>query len=446
MLDIWLLLASAIGMALFPLEANELPEPKTSSPPSQPKLTENCSRAEPAFLPEAQMPKLVLLEGTAMGAVLESTSDGKLLFRRLDGKLLSLPIDQLVRWGWPLELQRGPVVVLADGSLLVAQVRQMAAMHLEVEQDLLQPKGDADCRVPVGQLLGVVFRLPPELTDRDRLLDRLSRQAREDDRLLLLNGDELRGRVEALEDRTVRFSGPLGPMSVEVSRIRAIQFRRWRVPSGGPETRHIWVGLRDGSLLLAQQLAVQQTQAELTLLGNLCFQTERDNLVFLQPIGGRLVYLSDLEPKQYQFEPFFELLWPYQRDRSVTGSWLRSAGRRYLKGLGVHSKASLKYALQGRYSRLEAELGLDDTSRGRGSVIFRVVTDGKEVFRSQPISSGDPPLPIRLDMTGVQELELIVDYGPWGDQMDRANWLEARLIPTSPAGPPPSESKHEKAK
>ncbi len=428
----WLLIAGAIGWEGSPGSSEELP--KRANAPSPSPTTNLPNRSLPEAPGEAwpDRGQLVLLDGPAIEAALEFASQGKMRFRTSEGKTVSTTVEELLRWGSPREVQRAPVLVLNDGGLLVAQVSKMADGLLEVEADLLEPKGPAPTRMPVGQVLGVVFRLPSPLAERDQLLDRLHRQRPEEDRLLLLNGDELQGRLEAIEAGSVRWAGPLGSISVEIPRIRAIQFRRLPLPASRPEGLRIWVGLQDGSLLLAERLNVHQAKADLTLPSLLSFQTHLENLVFLQPIGARVVYLSDLEPKHYQFEPFFELVWPWQPDRSVTGTWLRCGGRRYLKGLGVHSKASLTYDLQGRYSRLEAELALDDTSAGRGSVIYRVLADGKPIYETKPISSGDPPLAIRLDITNVQQLTLLVDYGAWGDQLDRANWLDARLIPNGP--------------
>ena len=448
LLGLWGILTGPLHTHFHPLQAEEPARPRTFSPtaamissPPASKDSENLSEDARRFSADAAKAPLVLLDAAPMGAALQSVVKEKFQFRTSDDKTLSASLDQFVRWGWPREFVRGPVVVLADGSLLVATVPRMAAMMVEVEPDLLEPKGQAVCRLPVGQAAGVVFRLPGEQTERDRLLDRLHRQPPEEDLLLLLNGDELRGRLETIEEKTLRFVGPLGPIAIDISRIRAVQFRRLLPPASGPEGVRIWVGLRDGTLLLAQHLTVQDAQAELTLPAGVSFQTDRDNLVFLQPIGNQVVYLSDLAPKHYQFEPFFEMHWPWERDRSVTGNWLRSGGHRYLKGLGVHSKASLTYDLQGRYSRLEAELALDDASGGQGSAVFRVLADGKEIYQSDPICGGDPPRSIRLDMAKVRQLELVVDYGPRGDQMDRANWLDARLIPATDVAPPASSAR-----
>jgi hypothetical protein len=100
----------------------------------------------------------------------------------------------------------------------------------------------------------------------------------------------------------------------------------------------------------------------------------------------------------------------------------------------MHSTSRLAYALDRPYRRLAAELAIDDATDGGGSVVFRVLCDGtdggwRDAYRSPTIRGGDPPLPIDIDLTGAKRLVLIVEFADRGDQLDHANWLDARLIP-----------------
>ena len=100
----------------------------------------------------------------------------------------------------------------------------------------------------------------------------------------------------------------------------------------------------------------------------------------------------------------------------------------------MHSTSRLAYALDRPYRRLAAELAVDDSARGQGSVVFRVLRDQsdggwREVYRSPVVRGGTSPSPIQVDMTGAKRLVLIVEFADRGDQLDHADWLEARLIP-----------------
>ncbi len=112
----------------------------------------------------------------------------------------------------------------------------------------------------------------------------------------------------------------------------------------------------------------------------------------------------------------------------MTGGQLRCGGRLYLKGLGLHSAARLSYRLDRPWSRFQAEVGIDGSTGGRGSVGYRIFVDGKQKYVSPPIRGGMPPQAVSIDLTGAKRLDLVVDFGEAGDVMDHADWLNARLV------------------
>jgi hypothetical protein len=107
---------------------------------------------------------------------------------------------------------------------------------------------------------------------------------------------------------------------------------------------------------------------------------------------------------------------------------LRAGGRSYVKGIGMHSASRLTYRLDGKHRRFEAEVAIDDETDGRGSVVFRVFVDDREAYKSPVIRGGMPPAPISVDIRGGKRLSLIVDFAERGDELDHADWLNARLV------------------
>jgi hypothetical protein len=81
----------------------------------------------------------------------------------------------------------------------------------------------------------------------------------------------------------------------------------------------------------------------------------------------------------------------------------------------------------GAPKRFQADLGIDDSTNGQGSVQFRVLVDGEEKFVSPIVRGGKPPVPVSIDITGAKTLELVVDYADRADVLDHADWLNARL-------------------
>jgi len=336
-----------------------------------------------------------------------------------------------VRWGDFAELTQGPVIVLADGSLLVADLLAVDGEALEVDSLLL-----GTVKLPLESLAGLVLRLPAAPSQRDRVVDETLLAHGNADQLVLENGDRLEGLFLGLSDgadtfspQCIRFRRETTELSIEIQRAGRLVFNPLLRMRPKAEGLRAWVGLADGSRLLVRRLHLDAGQLELRpALLDQTWQARSRSLVALQPLGGRVVYLSDLEPAGYRHVPYLAIAWPYRRDRHVLGGWLRAAGRLYLKGLGMHSASRLTYLLDGTFERFEAELALDDVAQGGGSVEFRIYVDGTERYRSPLIQDQDQPLPVSVDLRGAKRLDLIVGFGQRADVLDRADWLDARLV------------------
>ncbi len=368
-------------------------------------------------------PQALPVDGEPFAGKLVGVDDQWRLTFRDDGQTRQLPAEELVRWGTCVEPTEQPLLVLADGGLLVAEVLTIDAEKLTVESALF-----GRLTLPLETVAGVVFQLPPVAARRDRLLDRVGSAKGDADSVWLLNGDEISGLIEAVQQDTVRVQADIGPIAIEIARIAALVFNPDLKQQPEPTDLRAWLGTTDGSRLLATQLELDDKSLRLTTSAGLIWKTDPGELVWLQPSADRVVYLSDLEPTDYRHEPFLNLSWPYRTDRSVTGTHLRADGRIYFKGLGTHSAARLSYRLDESYERFEAELAIDDSTEGHGSVQYRILVDGTEKYASPIVRGNDPPLSVKVEMTGAKRLELIVDYAEQADQQDHANWLDARLI------------------
>lgn len=335
----------------------------------------------------------------------------------------TLNAAEVVQWGQPVEPSAGPLVVLADGSLLVAEPLDTENETLRFDSDLFGQQ-----RLPLECLAGLVFNPPVDRLQRDLLLDRLVYAPGQSDVAVLVNGDELSGVLEAVSEQQVVFRAELGPLKLDRSRVAAVVFNPALRRNVKRPPFCVLVGFSDGTRVLAANMELVDQRLQVTVPAGAAFSTDAKHLAGLIPLGGRTVYLSDVEPLEYQHTPFLELKWPFRTDRNVLGGMLRSAGQWYPKGLGVHSAARLVYGLDGSYRRFEAELAIDDCAGRQGSVVFRVLLDGKQKLASPVIRGGQRPVPVSVPLDDAQRLELVVDYADRADVLDRANWLRARLI------------------
>ena len=115
-----------------------------------------------------------------------------------------------------------------------------------------------------------------------------------------------------------------------------------------------------------------------------------------------------------------------QANRSVWEKPLNIGGTSYRRGLGTHARSEITYALDGSYQRFCAWAGPDMATNG--SMIFAVLVDGVERWRSPRMVRGDQPQPVQIDLHGARELRLIVEDGGDNFMGDHADWAEARLL------------------
>lgn len=340
---------------------------------------------------------------------------------------------RLIRWGAPAAPGAAATLRLADGSNLVTDRSWSASGYASVTDREVQlnrrsgwvgvPRGAAE-RLEFAPNPAGFFETPEDPED--------AAGHRGGDAVWLIGGDRLDGRVARIsaEAASVLTAGAETAIDVPISRVRAIEFGDAKNSRTGA---HCLVGLAEGSLLRASEVAVSGERANVTTPAGLRLETSAADVVFLQPVGGAAAYLSDRVADDYQHTPYFDLAWPYARDEGLGGGALTVGGRRSAKGLAVHSAARLVYVLDGSAQRFQADLAIVDQPTGPiGSVVFRVylVRRGgvEPAYTSPVIRGGQPPVPIDVPTEDASALVLVVDYADGGDTGDRAVWLDARLI------------------
>ncbi len=371
----------------------------------------------------SETPVVVPVDGKPFRGTLTAIDPQWQLTFDVDGPPRVLGAADLVRWGRCPEARRGPLVLLADGGLLRVDVIQADREKLSGDSPVFGPVS-----LPLESVVGIVPWLPGEPLRRDRLIGRVARATGHEDRLILENGDELTGTIEAIGEVNVRLRSMAGVVEIPIDRTAAVVFNPDLLRRKSPAGLHAVAGFADGSRLVATSLVGDSSAMKVTTTAGRAWQVLAEDLVYLQPTGGRVTYLSDLPVAEFHPEPYLTRAWPYATDRNLHGGHLRAGGQLFLKGLAVHSYARLKYSPDGTYRRFQATLAVDDCTKGRGSVRFRVYVDGKEKYASGIIRGGDTPLPITVEIPGARRLDLLVEYADRADQQDHADWLEARLV------------------
>jgi hypothetical protein len=115
-------------------------------------------------------------------------------------------------------------------------------------------------------------------------------------------------------------------------------------------------------------------------------------------------------------------------DKSVDGHPISIAGRKYDHGFGTHSIGRFDIDLHGTATHFHAEVGVDDDAKiNTGTVIFRVIGDGKVLWTSGILKRAQSAKTVDVDLTGVKQLQLRVGDAGDGFQNDHADWADARI-------------------
>ncbi|MET9395950.1 sigma-70 family RNA polymerase sigma factor [Streptomyces sp. NPDC006624] len=106
---------------------------------------------------------------------------------------------------------------------------------------------------------------------------------------------------------------------------------------------------------------------------------------------------------------------------------LSVADQRYAHGVTVHGRSSVTIDLNRSCSSYEALVGVDDLTVTRGRVSFSVYADGVRLWRSGPIETGDPAVPVRVNLAGHSTVRLAVEPRGVLDTLVLADWAESRF-------------------
>jgi hypothetical protein len=233
----------------------------------------------------------------------------------------------------------------------------------------------------------------------------------------------LRGAVREIDADRVVFSWKQRELPLPWERVAGLSFAR---PLARRSNCSMY--LRGGDVFSGRVVAGDETGVTLesSILGGLALPWSRVERIECR--SRRLTFLSDLVELRYQFTPFFQKHWSYARDKTLTGRPIRLGGRLCAKGLTMHSRSSVVYALGRKYGQFAAVAGIADEMEDRGDVTLAVVGDGRVLWEARNVRGGEEPREVLVDVTDVRELSLHVDFGEGLDLSDHACWAMARLI------------------
>ncbi|WP_406386385.1 NPCBM/NEW2 domain-containing protein [Streptomyces sp. NBC_01618] len=109
------------------------------------------------------------------------------------------------------------------------------------------------------------------------------------------------------------------------------------------------------------------------------------------------------------------------------GNPLTIGGTVFTKGLGVHADSAVEYYTGGACSAVTAQVGVDDETGTKGTVVFEVWADGTKVASTGVLTNAMPAQPLSADVSGAQMVRLLVTDGGDGIDFDHADWADLRI-------------------
>ncbi|MGC8539384.1 MAG: NPCBM/NEW2 domain-containing protein [Phycisphaerae bacterium] len=247
------------------------------------------------------------------------------------------------------------------------------------------------------------------------------------DHLQFINGDQLSGAMLQVLPQAVQWKSTLGTISIPLVRIATINLAKTLAPSiyRGPR---VGITFSDGTMVTASAVAWRGTTLVLTVPSLAAIRCGVGMIQRIDILGGNLTWLTDLAPQKYVQTPYVGTPWPLVKNANCVLRRLKVNGRVFRHGLGTHVAARLIYNLADKYSKLTFIPAMDQSSRPWGACKVVVQADGKTVYTSGILRSGELLPPVLLSVKQVKVLEFIITgihaYGVRG----RVDILNAALL------------------
>jgi hypothetical protein len=334
------------------------------------------------------------------------------------------PVSDPASRGWRLTLQNGDVLygdpMGLSGKSLLFKIPELGSLAVPLKRVSTLSGPAYGAAAAEGKHIRV-----PNLPDHDLLIFRET-------------GDRLEGFVTGIGDTNIQLStdagGATATTDIALSKIETIVFGGARPPRAVPPLS-VRLSFYSGSVytvpLEGQDSPFNWTLSKVTVkdAAGREHPTNSDRIVSAEVVGGRIVYLTELDCLSEEQASYLGAAWPAQFNKNVLGQPLRVARTTYARGIGVHTRSTLVYQLDGSFETLSLRVGLDDSAAPLGEARASIVLDGKTLWQNgdQPLKPGEISGELALPIKGGKRLELHADPTDRLDVQGRVDWINVAL-------------------
>jgi hypothetical protein len=378
--------------------------------------------------PSAVGAQLQTLAGKTVSGELVSASDKEIVFQTIAGPL-KVPVAEVLL----IDLQHEIIapsgykysdVELVDGTLV--HCSQVTFAGKEVELKLAAP--EQTVRVPFAAISYVLNNADDPALRQEWQEKVMAKRSHRDILAVKLNGvlNPLEGTLgEGQEKGKISFEyesrGARKKPDLDPARVQGMVFLR-NPDQDAPLTLCRVLDVHQ-NVVAAAKLQMTPSNFIVTTVTGARVEYSRQSVARLDFNNDKLVFLSELKPVEVIERSKQGRTDHWRVDKNLENGPLQLEGQVYSKGLALHSYTELAYALDGKYRKFEAVLGMDDMVGGTGESRVRIEADGREIF-SQTIHRSARCQKLQLDVKGVRQLRIVVastGLFDFGDHVDIAN-------------------------
>lgn len=118
--------------------------------------------------------------------------------------------------------------------------------------------------------------------------------------------------------------------------------------------------------------------------------------------------------------------------KSVVDKEVLLNNKKFGRIFGLHANSKVKYRLKGRYKSFSIGAGLPDYLQKEdgelGSVIFKILGDGRVLWQSNIMKSGDKAAFANVNVSNINILEIVMEGTSDGINYDHGVWVDPKLF------------------
>jgi hypothetical protein len=371
------------------------------------------------------------LNGSDQVGVLKQWAKGENidLYDNYGKKLKSLSKENFISWSnRPLrDPKKGQVFVgLTNGVGLTVVVDEWLDEGLKVKIPFVV-KGKKTMSISYDDVHKVIFLDQVSGSDREILNKEIKQFKIEDDDILFLESDSLKGLLSTVSDTVLKFERGSKTKNFKLNKVRAFVLAN----EMEEVKEELLLKTTNGyEFPVSDFKEVEKRLIFQTALGEISLRRSQVSSINYRP-KNRL-YLADLKPikveENYPWAKEKKESYPfkYQVNRR-TKYPLSTATKIWRHGIAAHSDSKLTWKVPEGAKTLSGAVALDYQSSGyKGSVHFRIYVDGEKKFDSGLVK-GTTVTYFKVPLEGKKKLKLEVVTDPGNEKKynehDKANWL-----------------------